>query len=489
MLSDWHNITRGIFKIDENVLLLDYRSNFLDGDKLARTLYHEQTHHILFQTTDFGLATLFASQIYPNVKPEHQKAFDLLFSFLTKSQYYVQESTATFMSMLHLRNSIGPRKALQKRTNILSGNYLDFFNNLIPLFNKSKKYRTLFTSKIPSIALEFGFRKIIVEMGLLDNLESFKSYIQKDGNIPDKRFKLLLTQVIENPTLLKKSTTEIARYSGLHFGPALSKKEVANFLNYLLKFTTSNYIYKEADINDCKSIDQLNDITGKLLISNLNINIANNSEVLLKAKDLLHYEDIISIVTCRIINESELSEETKSITEEMLGKKYEASLLAITETGEKYIHPSSINDISDLLNNHFQNATIINKFGLYNTGSGYLLEFQINRKPNIILYRYPDDFIKTHENEKINFKYLKLEATIGNHLTTLLVIDDWGVVHLINHFPKGINDILARYSARMENTNKETFEEYRDHINNAFYFWMGLPKSFDWFEGIGNSSD
>jgi len=377
------------------------------------------------------------------------------------------------------------RRALEWAEKRLPREYLERFKELEFVLDLGLNYREKFTMKIPHLAMHTAIRKKIVELDLLRDPVDLIDFLKKDENNPDKRYKEMIEVIRFKDFLVTKETKDICEECKIKQFEDVTKKDVANFVNYLLSFTKHEQRLDESQITDQKEHSKLvlKDTNNRILVGNLNLDISGSAELLMDINDLLFYKDDVEIVFVNLLPENfDYGKLMKTIH----SRKFEATIIAIRSGGVKHFAPLDKKTLVKILDNEFRDKTLIVKWGLYDFGGRGLKFFgETTRDPNIVLYNTTE-----HMSEKLqNFSGSKLRhyhigSSADNPLQTFVVRQD-KILHMVNTFGDvKIQDIKKNYKEKITAGDIKELEPLSKHFNNTLSFWMNLSWEVDWYQTI-----
>lgn len=487
MSSAWHQILfnkLGQFSPENGFIGIDYGNLFLDSQKAKLTYFHELTHLLISGTTEFGQATEKIFQLLRRFKNISDKGKDEIIITLRKNQIFTHEGTATLMQLLMLRNEIGVGATINWAQQNLSEEYYNWVEPLLFVLEMSQKHRTIFTAKIPHLAMHTAIRKRIYEFTLLKNEVDFVNFFDNAENCPDFRFKKLIEVIRNDRFLVLKKSEEICRKANIKFFEDTTKEDVANFLNYLFRLANTKYTTRPEQIKNPEEqskfiLSQAND---KIIVGNLNLRLEEDAIFLPTINDILHYKKELEVIFVHFVGDDS---KWKTFYEVTLHKKIELSGIIVCRDGCKFYFALSRQEAVSLINNDLKDKTLLVKWGVYNFGQNGILTIDELRTPNIVIYNTIHDLIvkvdKYKGQEKM--KCLHFGATEDSPFQGIILKDKLNILHIVNTFGnKAILDYIKRYNI-MEMDFCEIESEAR-HFNNAFSLWLGLDWRVDWFKTI-----
>lgn len=320
----------------------------------------------------------------------------------------------------------------------------------------------------------------------LCSVEKLKNYLSQEDNNPDLRMEKVINVLKYKPWLVTKSPSEIAQASGITYHDFSSKEEVANFLNYLVKFTGSKQIFTVAEIGDTpKGAEAFKSVAENMIVANMNVQFADNSVALFNLDDFLHYADKMELIFVSPNEGMEHQEFIKMIS----GHEPEINIAGVYRTGEKYITSTSKTKASEILNNQLSHASMMVKWGGYDIIKDKLIWSDEARIPELVVYNTTKQMLEVfkrliEKNPAVKLSYIHIGATEGHPLQTLIIkIEGRISLHLVNTFGnKGIVEVLNMIKGKSRKLTDREFRADKKHLNNLFSFWMGLHWEIDWVE-------
>jgi len=483
-MSNWFHEVRGKYDIADRWIGIDYGKSFLDPQLSNLALAHESCHGVIAMT-EFGQATHVAYRFmdeFKHLSAEEKKEMGQL---LYNSQLFVQEGLATFLQVSQLRKATDSKNALLWAQNELPRDYFERLQKLLFAFNWSQKYRDFFTSKLCDLSMETGIRKLAHKLDLFGSLEKLKSYLAQEGNNPNLRMEKIINVLKYKSWLITKSLPEIAQACGVTYHDFSSKREVADFLNYLAGLTDSKRIFTPADIGDTpKGAEAFKSVAENMIVANMNMQFTGNSMALFNIDDFLHYADRIDIIFVNPSDETKHRDLIRAIS----GNEPEINIAGIYKTGEKYVTSTSKTKASEILNNQLSQTSMMVKWGGYDILKDKLIWSDEVRSPDLVVYNTTKQMLGAfkrliEKNPAVELSYIHIGASEGHPLQTLIIQVKGRVsLHVSNAFGnKGIIEVLNLIKGSKKITDGE-FKAYKKHLNNLFSFWMGLHWEIDWVE-------
>lgn len=479
MISEFHSIA-GTFSPERKGIALDFKTLYLDPLAADMTLIHELEHHALTKVTDYGLATISLAEIKNIAKKSNKESFKEILRFMINAQRTVQESAATFIEMEHLKRFKGKRTVYNYIQERMPDDYRDRFLRLKDIFEASQKYRDFFTEKIPTLALQNGFRRRLAS-AKVTSIDELVKFVECDSETPDFRFEKLLDKILKNKAILNKTPEEICKVCGINYYGDTEKETVMVFLNGLLDFTDRPERLTLEEIGDANTMETVvSDTEKNLLITNLNINIS-SAEFLKDRETLLHYQDVTQSIMLMGVNGLDGQDELEAL----MNRQLNAVLVIFTKNGDKYLYSTSFDEVKLLLENEFKEIPIITKWGVYKPNDKISL-FETKRIPAVVIYNHANDFINNFKeiNYSLKFKYLHISTSADHPLHIFILKDDKNVIHTLNSFPKGIESIKKELVSILEVGTINDFKNNKQSINLSWNIWNGLTTDYDWFENL-----
>jgi len=480
----------GGYNVTTKQIILDFKG--LVGDEYLPnyTLVHEGVHAILGVETEFGHVTNLLYQVQNELIYDKGEVNKIL-SIMYWNQHFVQEGFATLIPFSILKDKIGKEKADKwaefNITNTKKTPYKTYLHQLYFVTELDLDKRNKFYTRISSLIMETGFRIIVPQKDLLKSANSLKDYLSQDEYNPNKRLEKSIPVIQANPSILELPINEIANKIGIPYLPA-DKQNAAKFMTYLSSKTNHPFEYKEEhvkNIPDGKTT--LNETYENMVVANINMDLANTSEVV-HPKDFLFMSDIMKVIFVHKVNKN-----TTDITflKSLTTDSPEIAIVGFIPNREEYITYVSKQTAENIVNNKLTNLTLVVRNEDYDQDSFRLNWSDKLRQPDLVLYSFPkqmQSFMqKTLEiYPTIQFKHLHSQFMENNPLQTLLInIVPHKPIHIVNHFGnKGISDILANLKSRSAIMDRSYIETNRETINNLLAFWMGQHWEVDWVSNM-----
>lgn len=479
---------RGDYNIAEQRIRLNFKALAGDPTQAQLTMMHEWVHRLLADT-DFGQAIHIFYKLIPHFTKIDENEIIEMANLLYDNQQFIQEGFATFIQYGRLVNLTSREIAEKWRISAISQEYQRYLDEFIFAFDFSVEERDWFSGKISNIAMETGIRRNAVSNNILSEGAILKTFLADENNNPNLRLHKLIVAVKNDRTLLSKENKEIARVSGISYNSPSTKKEVADFLNYLVGFTDIPQKYSEADINDAlppsEAITQSMD---KVIVANLSMNFADSATVEFEQKDFLHYADEIEIV---FTTSHDDKWDQWDFVKSKAKKDPEVGITAFLPSGNKIITYATKEEASKLLNNQLNHVTFATHWAWYNATTNKVRWSESVRKPNVVIYDTTENMglmlkAVTGSNPHVRFTHIHAAMMEGHPLQSLYIkIGDETPIHIVNHFENrnivNLINIIRDKSSIME---KDYLIANKKHINNFLSSWNGLFWEVDWVEGM-----
>ncbi|QQG43590.1 MAG: hypothetical protein HYW45_01055 [Candidatus Daviesbacteria bacterium] len=491
-MSSWYHTVSGRYNISGQWIGLDY-SQLLGDPKIADSVVaHEMAHTAMAKETDYGQVTQNVLYLLENFNhlDEDQKA--KLGSLLLDAQDFVQEGLATLFQVAHLSNLTNKRYALDWAKKNLPDKYQEKLNKLKFVIDFSKGYRDFFTGKISFLALETGIRNDIPNLNLISDPSKIESYLMNEDKNPNKRLEKLIEVIRYKNWLVTKSFKEIADACGITYFEPTTKENAAKYLTYLTGFTDNPKTFTPNDIDDtAKEAQTFIEAGRNMIVANMNINFAGNSEALFNLEDFLHYADKMEIVFVNPNDETKHREFIKSIS----GYEPEVNIAGVYRTGEKYLTSTSNDKAAEILNNELKNVTMMVKWGGYDILRNNLIWSEEVRPPDLVVYNTAEQMLTTIQNliknqHEIKFSHLHM-GTMEDHLmqSLIVMIEGRPSIHAVNTWGnRGILSVVDEIKKRSRIITNKELKAIKKHLNNLFSFWMGMHWDVDWVETMLDGS-
>lgn len=484
-MSEFHAVG-GRYDINEKWIGIDYANSFMQYPEHVEAVVTHEAVHAIIAGTDYGQAShiVFRSRAhFQHVNNQEALRMEQLIFF---SQDFVQEGLATYMQIARLARIKGKRYALEWADQHLPTSYKVKFEKLKFLFGMSQRYKDMFTSKAYRIAMDNNFQQDAPRLELLKDTTTLEQYLLTKDHSPNLRLEALVDAVSLNNWLATKSIPEIAEKAGLPLYDVASKEEGAAFSTYVANLTDKPYTFKAEDVGDPIPYEQLREeAMDSLIVTNLNLNLSENSELLLNKDDFLFYADVLDSV---FVNYHDETWSERELIKSAIGEYPDLALVGFTKSGEKYAFYCSKETAISLFTNELKDVTLVVKWGGYSLEHHAFIWSSEARQPNVVWYNSPNhikdtlgQYVKDHPD--VSLQRLHIGATQDHPLQTLFVIEDGSnVLHVVNDFgnvriSKAV-DAISKNSTIMEATE---LRKIKQHINN-FLVLQGMLRKIDWVE-------
>lgn len=480
----WFHTAGGRYDIKDQWLGVDFARLFLEDRNVADSVFvHEYVHSVLAHS-DFSQGTRTVLQNVQHFEHLDDAQREEISSLLYKAQWFVQEGYASYMQTRFLVLKIGKKNALEWANNTFHPTYVEALKKYDFVFGMSSRYQNAFQTKVTDLALETNLRKALYEQDLLSSPDALKAYLEDPQNNPDKRMEMILDYVKLHPHIVLKDFEEIADSVGLTFHPNATKEELAKFLTYVSGMTAHPHQYKASDVGDATSNeDKMRTAHDSMVVTNLNLDLAETGEFLFKMEDFLHYSDVYGIVFVNLQNGDIPYREVFDLLSD--GREPDISLIGQTKDGEKYLTLCSLDEAQQLLSNELSPVTTIVKWGGYDAVNGKYIWSQDELRPRIVLYNSPSDMVenakKYFETKNTKLKRLHIQAFEKGAIQMLVLKEpDTGVLHVaLNYGDARIVKALEQTKGFQEKTEVEELRENADDLNNFFYL-LNMDRRINW---------
>lgn len=475
---EWSHTALGKFDIEEQWIGLDFRTLFLDPIRADTTLTHEVTHSVLGKTTDMGQATQNIFSFYKKFAHLTDNQQDEIISALMGSQTFVQEGFATFMEMQRLRQITSWENAMAAKLDMHS-DYLARFEEMEFVYNKPRKQRERYTKKVSLLVMQNGMRRDAQKLDLLSHPAKLRAYLSDPDNNPSMRLKKVLAAIKLNDRILVKKPRQIANIAGIKYHEPAAPQEICDFINYILGLAGLPQNYGLGLVGRPVAHDVLTESFDDVLISNMNLQLAENGSMLWEIEDI-DYEAQYTHAAFVIYH---TRDENTDFIEPHMDRKFEVNIIMFRSSGEKYTAITSREHAEKLLITELKNATILTKWGIGDPVDG-TFSITDKRKPDLIIYNRPIDMLLAFEKvdtKVTEYEYIHL-GTVQDHPYQSLVIKINGhdTIHYVNGYGNaGISRIIQLIKPKARNMKAEELEKHADVINNTLAI-MGLPWDIDW---------
>lgn len=483
MSSEWSHSLLGKFDIRDEYIGLDLHNLFLDPLKAEATAFHEITHSIISKSTEMGLATsaLFAAIDHFQHLSEDQKKKLMEAVFLP--QKFVQEGTATFIELQEVRSATNYNDMRQMRiyADNLPIDYRERFEQMSFVLHFSRKQQKRFTSKVAHIAMQTSIRSDTPKLQLFEDPERLSEYLEKPDNNPELRMHKLISAIKKNPRALRYKPRKLARTAGIKYFEPTPTTEIIRFSHYVIELTGEDPTLNPIIIDKMDSKAALQDSSNSLLVTNLNLNLHTNSEMLFDIEDIEYEASHTDAVF--------VSEYSKipydDLVQELRGYKFERSLILFRKTGEKFIAVVTSKQFDSLIVNQLSKATYITKWGVVDPrdSTSYLSR---SRQPDVILYNHPQallDTLMNHESGINSYESIHLGYSDKHPFQCLVLkINGKSAIHFTNSYgASAILNVIDFINQKNQHTrlNPKDLRLHSKEINDTLSV-MGLPWNIDW---------
>lgn len=480
----WFHTAGGKYDIKDQWLGVDFARLFLEDRNIADSVFvHEYVHSVLAHS-DFSQGTRTVLQNIKRFEHLNDDQMEEINELLYKNQWFVQEGYASYMQTRFLVLKIGKKNALEWTNNTFHPTYVEALENFKFLFGMSARYQNEFQTKVTDLALETNLRKAIYEQDLLSSPDTLKEYLEDPQNNPNKRMEMILDYVRLHPHIVLKDFEEIAKSVGLTFYPNAPKDALAKFLTYVSGKTAQPHEYKASDVGDATSNeDKMRVAHDSMVVTNLNLDLAETGEFLFKMEDFLHYSDVYGIIFVNLQNGDIPYREVFDLLSE--GREPDVSFIGQTRDGEKYLTMCSFDDAQQLLSNELKTVTSMVKWGGYDATAGRYTWSQDGTTPNIVLYNSPADMIenagKYFKSKGVKLRRVHIQAFEKGAVQILLLKEpDTGVLHIaLNYGDARIVKALEKMKDYQEKAEVEELRENAEDLNNLFYL-LNMDRRVNW---------
>lgn len=465
---------------------LDYATAFMREPIYIEGIIAHEFSHAVIAATDYGQASFVIFALvgeFNHVTADEANAMERAIFY---SQDFVQEGLSTLMQASRLR-FLSTKRHAKEWVHIHSPKYYtDMFQRLDFVMDMSKSYRDLFMMTSHMLAMTNGFRQNAARMDLLKDRETLEEYLADPDNDPNLRLDRIVEAARKHHWLVTRPIEEICEISGITFYETATKEEVANFQTYVASHTETPHIFLPSDIGDPAVGDAtLQKARDNLLVTNLNLGLAENGELLNSVAEFLHYADVITTI---FVSYHDTSWKPRAAVRQLIGEDPDVALIAFTKTGEKYFVYCSKSTAAGIINNELQETTLVVKWGGYSASDNRFIWSSTARPPDVVLYNSPPDMYLTFKevidaNESIEFRHLHVGATENHPLHNLFVIKEGvPVIHMVSDFGGvRIAEVVALLGQRSSVLSHGDLRRLKVHINNALVLF-GLLRSIDWVE-------
>jgi hypothetical protein len=475
---EWLHTALGRFDIAEQWVGLDFSKLFLDPVRADTTLFHEVTHSLIGRTTEMGQATqniFFFLKEFKHLSDDQQ---DAVITALVGSQKFVQEGFATFMEMQRMRQLTSWDAAMARKAD-MHPEYLERFERMEFIYNMSHKQRERYTKKISQLVMQNGMRRDAQRLDLLRSPDQLQAYLADPDNNPSMRLEKVLAAIRTNDRILIKKPRQIAKIAGIKYHEPATPQEICDYVNYLLGLAGLPQEYGLDLVGKTVPQDALIDSFDNLLVTNMNLQLAENGNMLWKTEDIDYEAQYAHAVFAVYHTRSEATD----VVEPHMDRKFEVSLIMFRNSGEKYLAITSKEHADQLLLDQLKDATLITKWGICNpVDSSFTITDK--RKPDLINYNRPVDMLVAFEQAGTaikKYEYIHMGAMQDHPYQSLLVkINGNATIHYVNGFGNAsISKVIEYMKPKAHNLKPKELESHAKAINDGLAM-MGLPWDVDW---------
>lgn len=492
MSSQFHAVG-GLYSKEERWVGLDYATSFMKDAAIVESIVAHELSHAIIAGTDYGQASFVVFNLVDKFGHVPINEAKEIASSIFDSQVLTQEGLATFMQVGRLRARIGKTKALEWAQANLPKSYTDKLAEFAHIHKASKSHREHFMTKASALAMTNGFRQHAAGLDLLASTSSLNEYLADPNNSPDARLRKILELLRHKPWAITKSLEEIANLAGIAYFEPATKEEIAAFQTYVVKLTGDSYEFLPQDIGDPVAPDlEIQRAAESLFVTNLNLQLAESSELLMKREDFVFYADVVDTVFVNYIDETW---DKRDLVMWAIGEAPDVSLVSFTKTGEKYVFYCSKATAAQILNEEFKDATLVVKWGGYSIEKDGVIWSGDARPPDIVLYNTPTHLQETFSKHleadpDVKFRHLHIGTTLDHPLQSLMAtIEGKTPLHLVSDF--GNARISKAVELLKKNSSLLQHDELRahgKHINNTLTM-LGLLRQVDWVETMIDQKD
>lgn len=482
---DWSHTLLGQYDVGADTLAVDLARNFLDPLQAELVHVHESTHAVMSRVTDMGLAS---KPIYAHIRRFahlNRTQQNEIMRLLYEAQVLPQEGFASLMECVHLAGKVGPTKARQYAKEKFPQDYYDRFAQLSYCMDMSHRYCDYFLQKVPSLAMETGFRQAAPSHDLLRSPEKLAQWLQDPDHNPTLRLQRMNELLRLNPWRVTKPVAEIAAASGVAFYDPATKEEVAAYMNYIGSLANLGGTYTAAMVGDAPDPQVAFNATRETVLTNINHNFSKDAEFLMDATAVIWEAERTD---CAIFSKWPFYGERERLIEQASKLKPEISFAFFRRTGEKYIGFIPADMATTLIDGPLATKVLIAKPDQVDFISG-MFDLSSTRQPDLVYYDHPKQLCErvVQEKEKITKAENINIGALMNHPYRIIAlrINEQKPLHIANAFGGGnINELLNILGSKQSRLpNDLMLGEYRDTINDYFGF-MGLSWRIDWIATI-----
>lgn len=480
----WYHSVGGTYHIEDQWLGVDFARLFLEDRNISDSVFiHEYVHSILAHS-DYSQGTRNIFQLAKHFDKLNDADVDKIKSLLYKNQWFCQEGYASYMQTRFLMLKIGKEPALDWAKKTFHPDYVAALEEFEFVFDIPKKKQNLFQQKIANIALETNLREAVVKNDLLTSVDNLESYLNDEDNNPDIRMRKLIAAVHDDVDIVELELEDLTSKASVKFFPVSEKSVLADFLSYVSRQTATPHEFSESDIGDAPADeDKIHSALDNMLVTNLNLNLAETAEFLFDINDLVHYADVLDILFLNLQDGELPYKEVFDILSG--GRKPEISIIGVTKTGEKYLTLCSLEEAKSLLQNELSHVTSVVKWGGYNLEENCYVWSEPDLSPKIVLYNRPNDMVvnakKYAESKNGKMSKLHIQAAEDSAIQMLLLKEmDTGVLHIsMNYGDSRIVKALESMGETVESMDIENIREDASDINSLLYM-LNLSREVNW---------
>ncbi len=428
---NWYHqegLVRGLYDPVEMKIRLDYRALLSNPLQAELTWVHENVHAQLGLATDFGIGSCSFFQHSDIISKIDKQEINQISNLLYNSQHFVQEGFATFMQYSIVKMKYGKTESDNWAFQNVNQTYYDYLQRLYFATQFSKKYRELFTSKIPFIALNNGLRSNAKPEKLFDTFENLNHYLIERKNAPDIRLNHLIKAIKNNERILTYNLDEIAEEANIPYFPDATNEDVAGYYEYFFSLTDQPKTINPADVGEPLSGDQIfSNMYENLIVGNLNLNFVQSSEIIYTIDD---YLPLLEKMECILVGVTDSKRDYFEFIKSNQKEEPEISFIGFVpirgEASLKYILYLSKKTAEEFLKNLDKRITTLVKYGGYDIETDNYTWSKTTRKPDVVIYNNPKSMNYTlvhwiENNKNLEFQYHFARAMEDSPLHTLLL--------------------------------------------------------------------
>jgi hypothetical protein len=279
---------------------------------------------------------------------------------------------------------------------------------------------------------------------------------------------------------------EIAQFAGITYHEPPTKEEVAEFETYLLRLTENPITVSPEQIMDTPTINTvLSEVNNNIVVSNLNLNLAETAEPLSKIEDFIHYADVIRAV---FLSAHDLSAKENEILQTVFSSTMEVDIIAFRPTQEKYMTSISKLEAKKIFDKEFYASTIIVNGDEYDVVSKKMKVSHEIRSADLVVFGSDSDlnnvlqtFFERYPEKKV--KFVHIGTTEGDPIQMLVMqLEDHHPYFVMNFFGNvKIKGILEKFNNHLVPLDYENLRLRKDHLNDLFAIWLN-NWDVDWVE-------